>query len=231
MTAARIVAVASGKGGTGKTTLALALADVWARMGRRVALVDIDPQAGATRALGQLPPEDPLTATPWHTDTPAPFAVLSGGRTLATASDRELRHRLEEAALGAELVVVDLGPSITDAPHATLFSLPALVVVAARCDAMGLANVAETVEVARASGRVVRVVPTFRTGTGLARESEAFLRGRYAGAVTATAFPSDAKAAEAAAKGRPVTTTAARGRAADAVRALALELDQTPAAQ
>ena len=222
---ARIIALASGKGGTGKTTLALALADVWAGMGRRVTLLDFDPQAGATRALGHAPPEDPLAVAPLTVDAAAPFLLAPGGRALATASNADLRARVEEIAAGADLVVVDLGPALTDPPHVTIFAAPSLVVVAARCDAMGLANVAETVAVATAAGRVVRVVPTFRTGTGLAREAEAFLRGRYADAVTSTAFPSDAKAAEAAAKGRPVTTTAARGRAADAVRFLARELD------
>lgn len=224
---ARIVALASGKGGTGKTTLALALADVWAGMGRRVTLVDFDPQAGATRALGHAPPEDPLDVVPFTVDASAPFLLAPGGRDLATATDAVLRARIADLAAAADLVVVDLGPALTDAPHATIFSAPALIVVAARCDAMGLANVAETVGVATDAGRAVRVVPTFRTGTGLARESEAFLRGRYADTVTATAFPSDAKAAEAVSKGRPVTTTAARGRAADAVRTIAQDLDRT----
>ena len=42
----RVVALASGKGGVGKSTLALALADVWHSLlgPEAVALVDFDPQ-------------------------------------------------------------------------------------------------------------------------------------------------------------------------------------------
>ena len=42
-----IVALLNQKGGVGKTTLALHLAGAWARQGRRVTLIDADPQSSA----------------------------------------------------------------------------------------------------------------------------------------------------------------------------------------
>ncbi len=223
----RVVALASGKGGVGKSTLALALADVWRSLlePETVALVDLDPQGGATVAAGVPAARDPLRSEPV---TVHGFRLYSGGRALAGATEPELERRLHTAMATAALVVVDLSPALTDAPHAVTLPLSEPLLIVARCDAAGLPNVAEVVALAGAAGCSWWIVPTFRKNTALSREAEAFLRGRYADRVTRTVIPEDAKAAEAAGAGRPVTLTAPRGRAAGAVRELVAELQGAP---
>ena len=48
----KIISVANQKGGCGKTTLAVNTAATLAKLGNRTLLVDLDPQAHATFALG-----------------------------------------------------------------------------------------------------------------------------------------------------------------------------------
>lgn len=232
--AALVVPLISGKGGVGKSTLALALAAAWRDLGRTVALVDADPQGGLTLAAGVPTPADPLRAPPLMVHG---LTLWPAGRALAAADVGELTERLEAAATGVELVLVDCSPALTDAAHAAALPMAAgftmadgrtaaagVVLVVARLDAAGLPNVAEAVALATAAGARVRVVPTFRGNTGLSREAEAFLRGRYGDQVTAAVVPTDARAAEAPGRGAPVVDTAPRSKATAAVRALAAEL-------
>lgn len=62
--ASRSVAVASGKGGVGKTVTAVNLALHFAREGRRVALVDLDPLSDAASLLDLTESESALSAGP-----------------------------------------------------------------------------------------------------------------------------------------------------------------------
>ena len=53
----RAIAVANQKGGTGKTAITLSLGVAPARLGKRVLLVDTDPQGDLTKSLGWKDPD------------------------------------------------------------------------------------------------------------------------------------------------------------------------------
>src|SRR4051812_6368018 len=132
ITGPMILAVANQKGGVGKTTTAAALGAAAADAGVRVLLVDWDPQASLTTALGQPPQPgiyEAIRAWIDGEDTPAlPVRVLPGGEHLVPghldlaaaevdlghAEEREkvLRDLLEPVLHRYDLVIIDCGPTL-----------------------------------------------------------------------------------------------------------------------
>lgn len=220
-TAAYTVALLSGKGGTGKSTIALAIADVVQERGLAASLIDLDAQAGLTVAAGLEPTRTPLSESPV---VAGGLRVYRGGRALAQSSSEALVNHIKRARNGAGMVVLDLSPSLTDAAHVAALGQASVILIIARTDAAGLRNVAECVELGRRAQCPFVVVPSMTQRTALSRDAEAFLRTQYGSDVSATCVPLDAKAAEAAGHGQAVTRTARRSRASIAVRSLVEEL-------
>jgi chromosome partitioning protein len=70
------IVVAAHKGGVGKTTVAVNLAGAFAEGGLRTLVVDVDPQGGATAALG-CPPNKPTLHEVLTLGVPATKAIVS----------------------------------------------------------------------------------------------------------------------------------------------------------
>ena len=88
---ATIIAVANQKGGTGKTTTCENLGIGLAREGKHVLLVDTDPQASLTIALGYPRPDDlPVTLTDLMTSVMQERPVNPEEAILSHAEDVDL---------------------------------------------------------------------------------------------------------------------------------------------
>ncbi|QCI79825.1 cobyrinic acid a,c-diamide synthase [Hankyongella ginsenosidimutans] len=114
-----IVAFLNQKGGVGKTTLALNLAGEWARQGRRVTLIDADPQGSALdwsqqrsrEGLPRLFGVIGLARDTLHREAPdlaqdADYVVIDGPPRVASL--------MRSALLAADLVLIPVQPSPLD---------------------------------------------------------------------------------------------------------------------
>lgn len=93
----RSIAVINQKGGVGKTTTAVNLAAALADSGRRVCLIDLDPQAHASLHLG-------ITAMD---DEPSMYEVLCGAASIAQAR-RDVSESLSVVPANLDLAAAEL---------------------------------------------------------------------------------------------------------------------------
>jgi chromosome partitioning protein len=159
------LAIASAKGGVGKTTLAVHLAAGLARLGHRTLLVDADAQAHATRWLLGTLPEGPGTSDALLGHRPHPhqvpnrehLAVLAGGPAVAAAELRLasevagetlLQRALAQVADAFDYAVIDTPPATSLAVVGALVAAEAVLVPtpAAFLALAGLAQVRDTVD-------------------------------------------------------------------------------------
>jgi len=136
--AAKTVAVVNQKGGVGKTTSVVNLSAALGMSGKRVLVVDCDPQGNATSGFGinrrevrscvydvMMTPPDRDLGEVWGNTiirtgvrgvelVPATINLAGAEVTLATAIAREtkLRRALESMSKSYDIILIDTGPSL-----------------------------------------------------------------------------------------------------------------------
>ena len=124
----KIISVVNLKGGVGKTTTAVNLAACWGEMGKKVLLVDMDPQGSASISVGVSSEGDELLEALQKRMVELPVVstevpgldLVPSGMALATASllytdmggNNSLTQCLEHTQGDWDLVVIDCPPSL-----------------------------------------------------------------------------------------------------------------------
>ena len=163
----RILSVANQKGGVGKTTTSVNLATAMSAIGKKVLLVDLDPQGNASTGLGikrsslrtstydVIFEDASVTETVKQTKVPGldvlPSSVHLSGAEIELVGARRREYRLQEALrvpMDYDYVIIDCPPSLS------LLTLNALVasdsiVVPLQCEFYaleGLSHLVKTIE-------------------------------------------------------------------------------------
>jgi chromosome partitioning protein len=132
------IVVLNTKGGSGKTTLATNLAAYYAAAGRRVALMDLDPQGSSMRWLQQRPPEAPpihgIAGYEKRLNVTRAFALRSPPGTQHVIVDTPAAlsvAQMPETVRDASAIIVPVLPSDIDI-HAASRCIADLLIVANR---------------------------------------------------------------------------------------------------
>ena len=227
---ARIFCVANQKGGVGKTTTTVNLAAGLSRIGKRVLVVDLDPQGNATMGSGvnkralELSVYDVLLGNATvpeaaHKSQRAGYDVLGANRELAGAEvelvglerrERRLRDALEAVARDYDFVLIDCPPSLSMLTLNGLCSAHG-VVVPMQCEYFaleGLSDLVNTIKQVHANLNpdlqiigLLRVM--FDARITLQQQVSEQLKSHFGDKVFNTVIPRNVRLAEAPSYGLP----------------------------
>ena len=239
-----ITAVTNQKGGTGKTTTCENLGVGLAIAGKKVLLVDTDPQASLTVALGHNRPDDlPVTLSDLMAKViqDQPIAPGEGilhhpeGVDLVPAMSREtiLKQYLDTVKKDYDFILLDCMPSLGMLTvNALAAADQAIIPVQANyLSAKGLEQLLNTInKVRRQINPKLRIEGILLTmvdaRTNDAKDISQLIRDTYGGKIKVygTDIPRSVRAAEISAEGKSIFTHDPKGKVAEAYQTLTKEV-------
>jgi len=249
---ARIYTLVNQKGGVGKTTTAINLGAYLAKLGQRVLIVDIDPQANATSSLGidkHTVENGSYQALLGTNQSPSlilynerlNLSLLPSSQALAGAEvelvdedqrNTRLRTALKSLQDSYDYILLDCPPSLGLLTINGLMAAQDGVIIPVQCEYLaleGLGQLTATIQKVKAALypelRVRGVVLTmFDRRTNLANDVVAEVNRHFPKLVFKAVIPRSIRLAEAPSYGLPISAYSPESVGAKAYNALATEL-------
>ena len=246
---AKRIVIANQKGGVGKTTTAVNLSAALHQQGKRVLMVDFDPQANATSGLGVdknatspniydvlingADPKKAVVKSPWCDVLPSHKSLAGAGIELIGMPDREflLDKALDQLEPDYDYIIIDCPPSLE---LLTLNGLCAArsIIIPVQCEYYaleGLSDLTNTLRIVKKRLNpeldIEGVLLTMYDGrTNLSIQVGEEVKRYFKRKVFFTLIPRNVRLSEAPSHGKPVIAYDRWSRGADAYNALAREL-------
>jgi len=248
---ARVIAIANQKGGVGKTTTAVNLGASLAVSEKSTLLIDSDPQANATSALGFQ--KDPARRTLYQALilgepieritidakmdrldlVPSDKNLVGAAVELVSMENRE--YRLKEIIAGTreryEYVLIDCPPSL-DLLTVNALAASDSVLVPIQCEYLALEGVSELLDTLMRLRRTINpslaiegiLLTMYDDRTTLSKQVAADLRSFFGSQVFESVIPRNVRLAEAPSHGMPVLFYDIHSRGAESYIQLAKEV-------
>ena len=222
-TLGKVISVANQKGGVGKTTTAVNLSALLAKKGKKVLLIDTDPQGNATSGVGvdknvnysvydvlvdEIEMENTIVTTEMNNLDICPSNINLAGAEVQLVSEESrefrLKNKLEKIKEKYEYIIIDCPPSL-GLVTLNAFTASDSVLIPVQCEYYALEGLGQLIN-------TINLVKMYDARTNLSSQVAKEVKNYFEDRVYKAIIPRNVKLSEAPSYGMPICMYDARSK-------------------